>query len=488
MRKLRALLELLRLGAPLPLDCRDAAVRGTKARVCRVEPGWLLTYQTREGTVTLLRMRLIPRKRPKAAPPMGLWFRTLLRSPVKTALTVLLLAAAAFLLLDNLSSYAMQTEAVRQTEEKVEGVLTVERSPVSEPRDGTSSWFLLTGMGESYRRYTYDSVHHEALRAADLAALEILPNIDAVDRRYMTAGISEDYGRIDGPYANYGYMDRLVIEATVTGKGLNDYYARSVMSAYASDGVFNLMLGDVTLLAGRQDAFDEHLHNLGGRARLIVYTIPDGRLGTEDYYKLGGGSGDSVDSMAYDVTRSLCDSVEKGRRYVFVVRAQRYASPKESNYGFWLGDDSLEGWWPYITDVTDLPEDYLEGEDFAPLRELIQVTNDDLRTFDVVYTDDMASIRRVTRQQLTAAQGRLLGPEDAGKAVCAVSERFLTDNGLSLGDTVTLKLGNVLMEQYEPLGAVAVTRSRYSDEWEERTFTIIGAWKDAGGRRWQEHE
>jgi hypothetical protein len=41
----------------------------------------------------------------------------LFRSPVKTVLTVLLLTAAAFLLLDNLSSYAMQTEAVKQAEE-----------------------------------------------------------------------------------------------------------------------------------------------------------------------------------------------------------------------------------------------------------------------------------------------------------------------------------------------------------------------------------
>ena len=37
--KLKSLLALLCRGAPLPLDCRDTAVRGTKARACRVEPG-----------------------------------------------------------------------------------------------------------------------------------------------------------------------------------------------------------------------------------------------------------------------------------------------------------------------------------------------------------------------------------------------------------------------------------------------------------------
>ena len=43
----------------------------------------MLVYQTKEGMVTLLRMKFISRKRPKAAPPMGLWFRTLLIDVMK---------------------------------------------------------------------------------------------------------------------------------------------------------------------------------------------------------------------------------------------------------------------------------------------------------------------------------------------------------------------------------------------------------------------
>ena len=105
--KLRALLELLRRGAPLPLGSRDGPVKGTEARACRVEPGWLLVYRIKDGVAVLLRVKYIRRERPTGAPPMKHWFRTLLRSPIKTVLTVLLLAAAAFLLLDNLSSYAM---------------------------------------------------------------------------------------------------------------------------------------------------------------------------------------------------------------------------------------------------------------------------------------------------------------------------------------------------------------------------------------------
>ena len=380
MKKLRALLELLRLGAPLPLDSRGGVMKGTKARVCRIEPGWMLVYQTKEGMVTLLRMKYIPRKRPKAAPPLGLWFKTLFRSPVKTVLTVLLLAAAAFLLLDNLSSYAMQTEAVKQAEEKVEGVLTVERSPVSNPRDGTRSVFLLTELGESYQAstdYTYETLHHEALTEADVEALEALPYIDAVDRRYMTAGVSEDYARLDGPMGNYGYMDRLVIEATVTGWSFNELYRDN--SLFGTADARNFTLEDVTVLAGDRKALDQQQKALNGKARLIVVTVADNKIGANTWINLGGFS-NSVDSLAYDVSDSLLKSIEKGRRYLFVVRAPRYESPEYyANFGFFLGDDSLKGWWPYVTDITNLPEDYLEREEFAPLRELMQVTNDDLR-------------------------------------------------------------------------------------------------------------
>ncbi len=484
VKKLKSLLALLLRGAPLPLDCRDAAVKGTNARVCRVEPGWLLVYQAEKGVVTLLRMKLLPGRRPKSAPPMGLWFRTLLRSPVKTALTVLLLAAASFLLLDNLSAYVMQTEAVRQAEKAAEGVLTVERSEVRNPQDGTRSWFLLTEMGERYRgdTYTYDTVHHQALRASDLEALEALPYVDAVDRRFMTAGVSEDYARLDGPSGDYGYVDRLVLEATVAEAGIFD-----CGSNIDAESARCLTLKDVTVLAGDRKKLDEQLEMLNGKARLIIVAIPESSVGKDGRIAMGAVlGGNSVDSLAYDVTKAVLASIEKGRRYVFVVRAPRYApTAYPESYAFYLGDDSLKGWWPYVTDVTELRSDYLDGEEFAPLRELMQVTDDDIHTFDVVYTDDMASIRRVTRQQITPVQGRFLSPADAGTPVCVVSEAFLTKNGLSLGDTVTLKLGERLMEQYMPLGAAAVTRERHADAWTAQTFTIVGAWKDASDRRWQ---
>ena len=417
-------------------------------------------------------------------------FKMLLRSPLKTTLTVLLLAVACFLLLDNLSSYSMQTEAVRQAEEQVEGVLTVERSPVILPQDGGQSWFLLTDptnpAGNYTKSFINENLHHEALTAGDLEALEALPYIDAVDKRYMTAGLSAEYTRSDNPIAWYGFMDRLVIEATVSG--WEDKDDNAITTYCYVDGIRHYYLTDVNLLAGDPSKLDEQLKALGGKAKLVLCGTPEEFIGIDANFCARIGGGYVVDCLDFDISREIVTSLEKERRYVFVVRAPRGASATDERLGFYVGDDSRKNWWPYITDVTDLPENYLEAEEFAPLRELIQVTNDDLHTFDMVYTDDMASIRRVARDQMKLTQGRLLSPEDAGKAVCVVSEVFLERTGLGLGDSISLELGNYLMEQYMPLGALAVNRGRYATEWSEQTFTIVGAWKDISERGWQEHE
>ncbi len=490
--KLRALLELLRLGSPLPQSAKDSTLWWAEARACRVEPGWILVYRVREGAVTLLRVKYIRKERPRYAPPMKLWFKTLLRSPVKTVLTALLLAAAAFLFLDNLSSYAIQTEAVREAEEKVEGVLTVERIPVSLPQGARWSWYLLTDPTNPCTSYSpkvsYETLHHEALTAADVEALEALPYIDGIDRRYMTAGVSAEYTRHEGPLENYSYTDRLVIEATVAS--VEDVENLAIF--WETNVVRGFTLTDAAVLAGDSRFLEEQEQALNGRSRLIAVSIPEKNVGSLPGSALtlsgGGGVGKVVDCLDYDVTIETLQEIQPGRRYIFVVRAPRGASATSDSLAFYLGDDSRKDWWPYVTDVTDLPEGYLETEDFAPLRQLIQVTNDDLHTFDVVYTDDMASIRRVARHQITLEQGRFLGSEDAGIPVCVVSQDFLERNGLSIGDTVTLKLGNYLMEQYQPLGAVAVTRGRYASAWTEQSFTIVGSWKDSSDRHWQEQE
>ena len=64
-------------------------------------------------------------------------FKTLYRSPVKTVVTLLLLAAAAFLFLYNLGEYAVSDREYREARDKYQGVLTVEEVPVPVQRGRT---------------------------------------------------------------------------------------------------------------------------------------------------------------------------------------------------------------------------------------------------------------------------------------------------------------------------------------------------------------
>ena len=411
-------------------------------------------------------------------------FKMTMRSPLKLALTFVLIAVSTFLLLDTLSSFEMQTQAVTQAEAAVDGVLTVERSSVKILDAANFSSFLLTdptNPGKTYKeKYIYENYHHEGLTKADVEALEALPYIDAVDKRYMTAGVSEDYLRI-GLGSNYfGYEDRVIIEATVNSNlpKENSMFINMPGNVYAMDQV--LTLKDVNVLAGNREIVEKLMKAKGGRADLSVLALREEYIGTDGniWFQMGK---EPVYCLDYELGPEDVKAVKKDRRYLIVARVVPLLW---GDTVFYIGDDTRIDWWPYFTDITDLPDDYLESEDFAPLRELIQVTDDDVHTFDVVYTDDMASIRRVTQQQIKQVQGRFLTPEDEENPICVVSEAFLKQNGLSLGDSINLKLGNYLMEQYAPLGAVASTRGRYAAEWEEKSFTIVGSFEDVSDKNW----
>ncbi len=502
--KLRALLELLRLGSPLPQSAKDSSLRWAEARACRVEPGWVLVYRVREGVVTLLRVKYIQKERPRYAPPMKLWFKTLLRSPVKTVLTVLLLAAAAFFLGSNLAGWAIQHKAAKQVENSVVGVLTAERYIPKQMANPTFGLFLLTdptNPGANPGQITNENYHHAVISAEDMAALENLSYVDGVDTRYMTAGLSADYRRMDNYKEYYSYLDRCILEGTVLSNELDvdwqkfnglDVAKESSYTAslYEPEGFRDIWLTDVKLLSGDEGWLALMQEAYGGKIKVEIDALkPEyiGVMGAHSQYTAGR---DPVFCADYDVSLEDVMGITPGRRYVFVLRENPTFTDtaRTMEFRYCLGDDSRKGWQPYWTDITDAPENYLETSDFASLRSLIEVTEADRRTFDVVYTEDMAAIRRVTTGQITTARGRLLGPQDAGKPVCAVSEAFLNETGLHLGDTLTLKLGNVLMEQYAPLGAVAVTRGRYANAWAEQSFTIVGAWQDVGDGAWLERE
>ena len=97
--------------------------------------------------------------------------------------------------------------------------------------------------------------------------------------------------------------------------------------------------------------------------------------------------GDRLNTFGFDncLFPGDADVLQPGRRVLLVLRndaEEHYVSapveeqeyyPSGLMHVFVVGDDTLIDWWPYFVDITDLPEDWLEQEEFADLRELIQV-------------------------------------------------------------------------------------------------------------------
>ncbi len=442
---------------------------------------------------------------------LGIHLKSLYRSPLKTILTLLLLAAAAFLFLYNLSEYTVADREYREARDKYEGVLTVEEHPVPDT-SGSLEFFLLTdetgrignygtALTEGDLELTYKNYHQKSLEEELIEKLGSLPHISRVERRYLTAGVSPDYPRLDTDLTYYPYNYRSVLTATVKSRFFSSVHDTEPWKTFSKmfdslESVEWLELEDVELLAGNPDwLMDPALKKPYEEHVMYLQTVKEEYQDTEMKTLVLKIERSKYARLAMQTTENhvfpeMGAILQPGHRYLLVLRnngVDEHVKPMEKYehvyptgffHEFEVGDDSLLGWWPYFVDITDLPENWLETDEFADLRELIRVTNDDAHTFDVVYCDDMAAQRRAADKRIVCEDGRFITPADAGQPVCVVNEDLLKTYGLAVGDTLTLDLGNYLSEQYAPLGAVAVTRGRQNTEFTRQTFTIIGSWRD----------
>ncbi len=426
--------------------------------------------------------------------------KSLYRSPLKTTLTLLLLAAAAFLFLYNLSEYSVADREYREARDRYEGVLTVEEQIVPD-NPTVLDFFLLsdeTGRTDKYGKLyvntgldlTYENYHQKSLGEDVIKALGSLLHVSRVEKRYLTAGVARNLVRLDSDTHMYPYFARSIITATVKERYQSFLYnGPEVIAKYQPeiDNLEYVTLEAVEVLAGNPDWLQK-----GYPALVYLQTVKEQYRGEIDL-EFGSDYITSRNCMFvtdYFLYPEDSDALQPGRRVLLVLRNsitdqvygpttdledvyQKGHSPR-----FEVGDDSLLGWWPYIVDITDLRSNWLETDEFADLRELIRVTEDDTHTFDVVYCDDMAAQRRAAEGRIVCEEGRFITPADAGQPVCVVNEDILNTYGLRVGDTITLDLGNYLSEQYAPLGAVAVTRGRQNTEYTTQVFTIIGSWRD----------
>ena len=140
------------------------------------------------------------------------------------------------------------------------------------------------------------------------------------------------------------------------------------------------------------------------------------------------------------------------------------------------------GIWLYRVDKELVPKGGTKPED------VVSMAEDNLHGFDLVFTEDMHWIWRVMQGELCCIQGRLIEETDAGSQVCVVSERFLRENDLALGDSLLFRVGDKLCSQFAPIGALAYTTTQYPRRWAEEAFEIIGTFADADNGNWTADE
>ncbi len=303
--------------------------------------------------------------------------KTLLRAPVKTLLTFLLIAAATFALFSRVTDYAVTTRETAKAESFYHGVAGLDNStpPMEYYQPEPKPWPT----------------------EAQLEEFSSLPGITFTDTRYTTDGLVEDYKRIIDPDASFAEGE-FVLEGTYDG--LEEY----------DSGTLYLVFDDITVHCGELQ-FD-----------------PDKPL------KIQAMHGDYC---RHQYPRPFFDELKKGSRLLVVgTYSERSGSAYE------LGS-FMRGGMEFIRVIDGLEKNFLETEEFAQYKEIIETTNLSTSAYDIVYTSDMRAIPYVNEHKLAISKGRPLTRED--QDACVVSELFLETHGLSVGDKIHIELGDILL-------------------------------------------
>ncbi|MBR5701954.1 MAG: type II toxin-antitoxin system mRNA interferase toxin, RelE/StbE family, partial [Oscillospiraceae bacterium] len=524
MRPLKAVIAALAAGETLPAENRDHPLSGRWAgyRECQASPDLLLIYRI-DGDILVLTLTRTGKRtelygKGGTAMRKSTSLRMLLRSPVKTAVTLLLIAAASFLFLYNLLDYAMTKREYTRTYDSYHGYFSLVEADRPGYRNywgtGSQPYFFVSdpAVNPAYNgdKYPYAAYHLRDLDRETVEKVVSLPYVTAVSPRYFTAGLSE-YPRLftycqNYDYAFFDFTERIILEGTLRSVDRCEDIASLELRG---DGYsVALCMTDLRVLAGddavlqRSRLFTERDTVYVG-APVVDAEEPTGMLYYMNSAYVNGNR--SASAFAQNVLRPEdVEALASGERYLLVCTMNPSAGMAgsgmipddyllEGNEAavhsstslhpfLYLADEGIAGYWPYITPLEGQPENYLETADFAPLRKLMEVMEADKYTLDVHYTEDMGTLRRYLEGKLLPVQGRMLTPEDTERRdpVCVVPDTFAEAYGLSLGDTLTLRLGDKLLEQYVPMGALAWTPLRYADRWTEQTFTLVGTYVETG--------
>ncbi len=357
----------------------------------------------------------------------SLALKTLLRSPLKTLLTFLLIAAASFALFSRITDYAIVNRESAKAESFYYGVAALNNSTPP------------MGM------YALDPKPWPT--ESQIEEFASLPGVTLADTRHTTDGLVEDYKRVIDPDSPLEEGE-FVLEGTYDG-----------FEEYDSGAIY-LLFHDIKIYAG-EIKFDED------RPLKIRATA----------------EWDFQGWWSRQYPREFFEDIKEGSRCLVLGTYS-----EQSGSAFVLGTDSV--YWDGQTDllrvVDGLGDDYLETEDFAWYKGKIEARNQSTSSYDIVYTSDMRAIPYVNERRIVVAEGRPLTAGDTDG--CVVSELFLETYGLSVGDKLHIEFGDRLLRGYSSLGTRYRDAEHMSDFIASAELEIVGAYRftDEGRERFDD--
>ena len=399
----------------------------------------------------------------------SLVLRMLLRSPIRTLLIFILLGLVSFAFFSQAAEYAITVRELNKAAAAYQGTGSVEVSPPYTPREA--------GTGYPYHLSFTDTATgaYKLLTQEQIDAVSNLRYISSTDARYMTAGVSNRYYRMDDGDYFYNFSARCVVEATVFRDKTSEGYTAVMFPVVNS----RVLAGYVPKIGISETIQTNNEYNM-----TMLHGLEKNILGPNDHTAstiTGSNRMWVIQFGVHNYGQDQLRSLTTGSRYVFVLRFSLFGL--HGTYYYFIGDYLSDAWCEAVWPLDGEPENYLELEKYAPLRELIKITKADSHTFDVVYTEDMSSIMRFADGRMAIKEGRALTAEDseAGSAVCAVDYLLAAKYRLKVGDRIKLGLGDRLFEQYLSLGAVASTPARYSPPVTEAELEIVGIYANTDG-------
>ena len=170
-------------------------------------------------------------------------------------------------------------------------------------------------VADKYYSCTLDEFRYLPLTGGQVAAISGLPYIGLSDMRYMTAGVSEEYSRLDEGGLYFPYTGRCVVEGTLRRMKLIKPLSDSFSSDYGSNFLSNrLILDNCIILAGDCAYVDQAIE---GSIEIWAHLAKQNRI-TKSGWNWTGRYCFYI-KPGYIYNNEYIETLTPGQRYIFIL-------------------------------------------------------------------------------------------------------------------------------------------------------------------------